>query len=102
TRLRPPHPPLFPYTTLFRSDRESDNFTAELLLKQIGAANGATGTTATGAALVRTTLAEAGIPLAGVRIVDGSGLSSLDRLTARRSEEHTSELQSLAYLVCRL
>ena len=64
-------------------DRESDNFTAELLLKQIGAANGATGTTATGAALVRTTLAEAGIPLAGVRIVDGSGLSSLDRLTAR-------------------
>jgi serine-type D-Ala-D-Ala carboxypeptidase/endopeptidase (penicillin-binding protein 4) len=64
-------------------DRESDNFTAELLLKQIGAANGAVGTTAAGAAQVRTALAEAGIPLAGVRIVDGSGLSSLDRLTAR-------------------
>jgi D-alanyl-D-alanine carboxypeptidase/D-alanyl-D-alanine-endopeptidase (penicillin-binding protein 4) len=32
---------------------------------------------------VRTSLAEAGIPLAGVRIVDGSGLSPLDRLTAR-------------------
>jgi serine-type D-Ala-D-Ala carboxypeptidase/endopeptidase (penicillin-binding protein 4) len=64
-------------------DRESDNFTAELLLKQIGAANGDVGTTAGGAAQVRATLAEAGIPLAGVRIVDGSGLSSLDRLTAR-------------------
>jgi len=64
-------------------DRESDNFTAELLLKQIGAANGAAGTTAGGATQVRTTLSEAGIPLAGVRIVDGSGLSSLDRLTAR-------------------
>jgi len=64
-------------------DRESDNFTAELLLKQIGAANGAVGTTAGGAAQLRTTLTEAGIPLAGVRIVDGSGLSSLDRLTAR-------------------
>jgi D-alanyl-D-alanine carboxypeptidase/D-alanyl-D-alanine-endopeptidase (penicillin-binding protein 4) len=64
-------------------DRESDNFTAELLLKQIGAANGAVGTTAAGAAQVRTALAEAEIPLAGVRIVDGSGLSSLDRLTAR-------------------
>jgi D-alanyl-D-alanine carboxypeptidase/D-alanyl-D-alanine-endopeptidase (penicillin-binding protein 4) len=64
-------------------DRESDNFTAELLLKQIGAANGAVGTTAGGAAEVRTALAEAGIPLAGVRIVDGSGLSLLDRLTAR-------------------
>jgi len=63
-------------------DSESDNFTAELLLKQIGAANGA-GTTAAGASQVRATLAEAGIPLAGVRIVDGSGLSSLDRLTAQ-------------------
>jgi D-alanyl-D-alanine carboxypeptidase/D-alanyl-D-alanine-endopeptidase (penicillin-binding protein 4) len=63
-------------------DRESDNFTAELLLKQIGAVNGA-GTTAGGAAQVRTTLSAAGIPLPGVRIVDGSGLSSLDRLTAR-------------------
>ena len=63
--------------------RESDNFTAELLLKQLGAASGAVGTTAGGAAQVRTTLAAAGIPLAGVRIADGSGLSPLDRLTAR-------------------
>jgi D-alanyl-D-alanine carboxypeptidase/D-alanyl-D-alanine-endopeptidase (penicillin-binding protein 4) len=65
-------------------DQESDNFTAELLLKQLGTANGAVvGTSARGAAQVRGTMAEAGIPLAGVRIVDGSGLSSLDRLTAR-------------------
>jgi D-alanyl-D-alanine carboxypeptidase/D-alanyl-D-alanine-endopeptidase (penicillin-binding protein 4) len=64
-------------------DRESDNFTAELLLKQLGAADGAVGTSARGAAQVRATLNEAGIPLAGVRIVDGSGLSQLDRLTAR-------------------
>src|SRR5262249_39710671 len=64
-------------------DLESDNFTAELLLKQVGASTGAVGTTAGGAAEARSTLAEAGIPLAGVRIADGSGLSSLDRLTAR-------------------
>jgi serine-type D-Ala-D-Ala carboxypeptidase/endopeptidase (penicillin-binding protein 4) len=64
-------------------DHESDNFTAELLLKQVGASTGAVGTTAGGAAEVRSTLADAGIPLAGVRIADGSGLSSLDRLTAR-------------------
>jgi serine-type D-Ala-D-Ala carboxypeptidase/endopeptidase (penicillin-binding protein 4) len=64
-------------------DRESDNFTAELLLKQLGAVNGTVGTTAGGAAAVRTELTEAGIPVAGVRIVDGSGLSPLDRLTAR-------------------
>ena len=64
-------------------DHESDNFTAELLLKQVGASAGVVGTTAGGAAQVRSTLAEAGIPLAGVRIADGSGLSALDRLTAR-------------------
>jgi len=63
--------------------RVSDNFTAELLLKQIGAAGGEVGTSVDGAALVRSTLAGAGVPLAGVRLVDGSGLSSLDRLTAR-------------------
>jgi serine-type D-Ala-D-Ala carboxypeptidase/endopeptidase (penicillin-binding protein 4) len=64
--------------------RVSDNFTAELLLKQLGASDGAVvGTSAGGAAVVRTALAEAGVPLAGLRVVDGSGLSSLDRLTAR-------------------
>jgi D-alanyl-D-alanine carboxypeptidase/D-alanyl-D-alanine-endopeptidase (penicillin-binding protein 4) len=64
-------------------DRESDNFTAELLLKQLGATTGAAGTSAAGAAQVRATIADAVVPLAGVRIVDGSGLSSYDRLTAR-------------------
>jgi D-alanyl-D-alanine carboxypeptidase/D-alanyl-D-alanine-endopeptidase (penicillin-binding protein 4) len=64
-------------------DRESDNFTAELLLKQLGAIDGAAGTSPAGAAYVRSVLAQAGVPLAGVRIVDGSGLSLLDRLTAR-------------------
>jgi serine-type D-Ala-D-Ala carboxypeptidase/endopeptidase (penicillin-binding protein 4) len=63
--------------------RVSDNFTAELLLKQIGAESGQVGTSAGGAAIVRSTLADAGVPLTGVRLVDGSGLSSLDRLTAR-------------------
>jgi len=63
--------------------RVSDNFTAELLLKQIGAESAQPGTSAGGAALVRSTLADAGVPLTGVRLVDGSGLSSLDRLTAR-------------------
>lgn len=64
-------------------DRESDNYTAELMLKQIGAYNNDRGTTANGAAAVETVLADAGVPLAGVRIVDGSGLSRGDRLTAR-------------------
>src|SRR5919206_32675 len=63
-------------------DHESDNFTAEMLLKELGAAQGARGTSAAGAAVVMHELADAGVPLAGVRIVDGSGLSVLDRLTA--------------------
>ena len=64
-------------------DLESDNFTAELLLKQLGALRAEPGTTAGGAAFVWQTLADTGIPLAGVRIADGSGLSLLDRVTAR-------------------
>ncbi|MGZ4393698.1 MAG: D-alanyl-D-alanine carboxypeptidase/D-alanyl-D-alanine endopeptidase [Gaiellaceae bacterium] len=62
-------------------DRESDNFTAEMLLKQLGLAELDRGTSAAGATVVTQTLAEAGVPMTGVRIVDGSGLSRLDRLT---------------------
>jgi len=64
-------------------DRESDNFAAEMLLKVIGAEVGEGGTTAAGAAIARRDLTAAGVPLRGVRIVDGSGLSLSDRLTAR-------------------
>jgi D-alanyl-D-alanine carboxypeptidase/D-alanyl-D-alanine-endopeptidase (penicillin-binding protein 4) len=62
-------------------DRESDNFTAELLLKQLGALGGGQGTSAAGAAEVMAVLAREEIPTDGVTIVDGSGLSLLDRLT---------------------
>ncbi|MGL6279756.1 MAG: D-alanyl-D-alanine carboxypeptidase/D-alanyl-D-alanine endopeptidase [Gaiella sp.] len=61
---------------------DSDNFTAELLLKQLGTTSGAMGTTAGGAAAVLATLRELGVPVAGVRIADGSGLSRQDRITA--------------------
>jgi D-alanyl-D-alanine carboxypeptidase/D-alanyl-D-alanine-endopeptidase (penicillin-binding protein 4) len=71
-----------PLTNVLRfMDHESDNFTAEMLLKQIGAGVELQGTTASGAQAVLELLQEQQIPLAGVRIVDGSGLSSLDRLT---------------------
>jgi D-alanyl-D-alanine carboxypeptidase/D-alanyl-D-alanine-endopeptidase (penicillin-binding protein 4) len=63
-------------------DRESDNFTAELLLKELGAVMSGKGTSAAGAAEVTRVLGDAGVPLGGVRIVDGSGLSRADRLTA--------------------
>jgi D-alanyl-D-alanine carboxypeptidase/D-alanyl-D-alanine-endopeptidase (penicillin-binding protein 4) len=62
--------------------RDSDNFLAEMLLKQLGEVLAGRGTTAAGARVVMDTLAAAGVPLAGVRIADGSGLSRLDRTTA--------------------
>lgn len=62
-------------------DTDSDNFIAELVAKELGAVLGPGGTTAAGVAVVSQTLAGADVPLAGVSIVDGSGLSMLDRLT---------------------
>jgi D-alanyl-D-alanine carboxypeptidase/D-alanyl-D-alanine-endopeptidase (penicillin-binding protein 4) len=69
-------------------DRYSDNFTAEMVLKAIGASVLGQGTTAAGASVVRRDLVSAGVPIQGVRVVDGSGLSRDDRVTA-------SELTSL-------
>ncbi len=67
---------------LTEMDHDSDNYVAELLLKDLGAEVGGAGTTNAGAAVVERVLAAAGVPLAGVHIVDGSGLSLDDRLTA--------------------
>src|SRR4029077_14618486 len=53
-------------------DRVSDNFVAEMLVKELGAVQAGKGTTAAGAGVVTGLLAQAGVPLAGVRLVDGS------------------------------
>jgi D-alanyl-D-alanine carboxypeptidase/D-alanyl-D-alanine-endopeptidase (penicillin-binding protein 4) len=62
-------------------DTVSDNFLAEMLVKELGAVQAGAGTTAAGVGVITGLLAQAGVPLAGVRLVDGSGLSLLDRLT---------------------
>src|SRR2546425_8042011 len=80
---RPPRSTLFPYTTLFRS------FAQYPLFRHRGAAGGSI-TNCTGAYLH---------PAHAARL-DRHERRSLD--CPHRSEEHTSELQSLAYLVCRL
>src|SRR3712207_7966355 len=74
---RPPRSTLFPYTTLFRSS-------------------------------VSVLTAEGGTPITKWHI-PGGGSPDMGNLTAdgtqlwlSRSEEHTSELQSRQYLVCRL
>ena len=63
-------------------NRDSDNYTAELLLKALGASTGAIGSTAAGARVVIEELKAASVDTSGMRIADGSGLSKLDRLTA--------------------
>src|SRR3712207_7085566 len=71
---RPPRSTLFPYTTLFRSARETS------------------GASSTGRAA-------SGSPVTGRRR-GTSGCAAVNCVP--RSEEHTSELQSRQYLVCRL
>jgi serine-type D-Ala-D-Ala carboxypeptidase/endopeptidase (penicillin-binding protein 4) len=64
-------------------NRVSDNFISEMLLKELGASVALNGSTTAGARVVADELRAAGVPVAGVRIADGSGLSLLDRLTAQ-------------------
>jgi D-alanyl-D-alanine carboxypeptidase/D-alanyl-D-alanine-endopeptidase (penicillin-binding protein 4) len=61
-----------------RTNTPSDNFFAESLLKALGAEFGSSGSTAAGAAVVRSTVAGFG---ARPRLLDGSGLSRRDRTT---------------------
>ncbi len=68
---------------VYRMDHVSDNFFAEMLLKQIGKRVRGEGSTDAGAAVVRAELRQRGVAMTGVRIADGSGLSLYDRLTAR-------------------
>src|SRR3712207_8932836 len=78
---RPPRSTLFPYTTLFRSGA-SPSEAHPLALRQPG-----TGRRRRDVA---------------VRVLVGLGVPGCHALPAGRSEEHTSELQSRQYLVCRL
>ena len=63
-------------------DVYSDNFYAEMLLKEVGAVQGTGGSAVAGIVIERGLLSDAGVPLANVRMVDGSGLSLLDRWTS--------------------
>src|SRR3712207_8418206 len=84
---RPPRSTLFPYTTLFRSLRQHDPEQEREAERHVGVARE-----------VEIDLErEAEGRLPGLQHRDGLALSG--RL---RSEEHTSELQSRQYLVCRL
>lgn len=61
--------------------RESDNMTAELLVKELGKREGGGGSWQEGLDVIRETLTEAGLPVTGYQGVDGSGLDIGNRLT---------------------
>src|SRR5258708_20831815 len=71
---RPPRSTLFPYTTLFRSPEP-------MMVTVVPTGSGAE---------------------PAVRVKPGPRTPSTPQLPSRRSEEHTSELQSPDHLVCRL
>src|SRR2546425_12805569 len=99
---RPPRSTLFPYTTLFRSELR-------------GHPARAVETVGRGPRLARLLAVEPHDPVRELvlprreraRELDQEGRARAtvvrpDEADVARSEEHTSELQSLAYLVCRL
>src|SRR3712207_8415954 len=81
---RPPRSTLFPYTTLFRSNTETQDVGLTPATRQVD-----------------------GVQVPGFNVRVGGNLGSGGMTVgtppdAFRSEEHTSELQSRQYLVCRL
>ncbi len=67
---------------LFVMNHESDNFIAETLRKDVGAYAGTRGSTAEGSRVTTALLNDRGILGAGDRLVDGSGLSRANRVSA--------------------
>src|SRR3712207_9041340 len=99
---RPPRSTLFPYTTLFRSVHAERRLVIHAIaVEQHRAARAERD--AQDAGLHSTQLAQRAfeIGLAGERLRNLLGEDG-DRHFPHRSEEHTSELQSRQYLVCRL
>src|SRR5687767_15688102 len=83
---RPPRSTLFPYTTLFRSTFLKSWVSGQIIISE----------TRNNSTRKRSPRPLKPFRKPGVRNTRSSSSAS------KRSEEHTSELQSLAYLVCRL
>src|SRR3712207_7320433 len=93
--LRPPRSTLFPYTTLFRSDF------GRMTFSRLGVQTNARMEDYIRARFPTTRFEELRIPLAVVATDLHTG-TAVVMSGEGRSEEHTSELQSRQYLVCRL
>src|SRR3989441_2432007 len=95
----PPRSTLFPYTTLFRSNIFY-NLVRGWAIQRYSTA----GDAVDNARIVNNTFAFPNPNRQGHIVVGGTMSNSIiaNNIFYQRSEEHTSELQSLAYLVCRL
>src|SRR3712207_7311533 len=90
---RPPRSTLFPYTTLFRSGVRRNLPLGGDVRAPIGG----------GAVVALPAVLRLPVPVVGHRHPRGARLAlHLQVAALARSEEHTSELQSRQYLVCRL
>src|SRR3712207_7304314 len=82
---RPPRSTLFPYTTLFRSNKTMEivkqNFALVVGINTVGLVLGA---------------------VSNISVFWSAVMHNMSTIFVVRSEEHTSELQSRQYLVCRL
>src|SRR3712207_9018682 len=98
---RPPRSTLFPYTTLFRSETwifrwdneggdEAIAYSAHVRIENMP-----------GASVPSASVPSASVPSASVPSASVPS-ASVPSASVPRSEEHTSELQSRQYLVCRL
>src|SRR3712207_8563648 len=88
---RPPRSTLFPYTTLFRSNFGGGNTSTKARERDHA-----------GREIDVLWVKGSGSDLATIRADQFTGLKLEEVLPLERSEEHTSELQSRQYLVCRL
>src|SRR3712207_8216098 len=90
---RPPRSTLFPYTTLFRSSEERSLFA-------LSVSTAISADSLTSSNLILKTEKRCRFTHSALRASIGSSLAALH--AGQRSEQHTSELQSRQYLVCRL
>src|SRR5256885_5938400 len=92
---RPPSPPPFPYTTLFRSSRESR-------FHKPRPRRGCPEPSRPSALILGYRKSPAAASGLEKRLTEPASPKPPEPVTPKRSEEHTSELQSPCNLVCRL
>src|SRR3712207_9496413 len=99
---RPPRSTLFPYTTLFRSEPTTLAVRERPSVILVVGVNGTGKTTTIGKLAQKLRQHGRAVVVGAADTFRAAAEEQLEIWAQRRSEEHTSELQSRQYLVCRL